>query len=78
MLRVTMLSLTLALLGTSSCCAPWRCCCSVQSAEPNSNPVFAERAAVAPLYTCSMHSDVTSDKPGQCPECGMDLIRTGQ
>ena len=26
------------------------------------------------IYTCSMHSDVTSDKPGKCPKCGMNLI----
>jgi len=25
-------------------------------------------------YTCSMHSDVVSYKPGICPKCGMDLI----
>lgn len=25
------------------------------------------------LYSCTMHPNVTSDKPGQCPECGMDL-----
>jgi hypothetical protein len=27
-------------------------------------------------YTCPMpeHSDVRSDKPGQCPKCGMTLI----
>ena len=28
----------------------------------------------AVVYTCSMHPDVTSDKPGKCPKCGMDLI----
>ena len=26
------------------------------------------------IYTCSMDPDVTSDKPGKCPKCGMDLI----
>jgi len=26
-------------------------------------------------YTCPMHPDVISDKPGQCPECGMDLVK---
>jgi predicted RNA-binding Zn-ribbon protein involved in translation (DUF1610 family) len=26
-------------------------------------------------YTCTMHPDVTSDKPGQCPVCGMDLVQ---
>lgn len=24
-------------------------------------------------YTCPMHPDVKSDKPGKCPKCGMDL-----
>ena len=26
-------------------------------------------------YTCPMHPDVKSNKPGQCPECGMDLVK---
>lgn len=26
-------------------------------------------------YTCSMHPEVTSDKPGKCPKCGMELIK---
>ncbi|MDN5287512.1 MAG: hypothetical protein JWR38_3786 [Mucilaginibacter sp.] len=25
-------------------------------------------------YTCTMHPDVSSDKPGVCPKCGMDLV----
>ncbi|MBN8718665.1 MAG: hypothetical protein J0H85_04415 [Sediminibacterium magnilacihabitans] len=25
------------------------------------------------LYACPMHPDVTSDKPGKCAKCGMDL-----
>lgn len=24
-------------------------------------------------YTCPMHPEVISDKPGQCPSCGMEL-----
>ncbi len=27
------------------------------------------------IYTCPMHPEVTSDKPGQCPKCGMDLVK---
>lgn len=27
-----------------------------------------------PLYHCPMHPSYTSDKPGQCPICGMDLV----
>ena len=25
-------------------------------------------------YTCSMHSEILSDKPGNCPKCGMQLV----
>lgn len=25
------------------------------------------------IYFCPMHPDVTSNKPGKCPKCGMDL-----
>lgn len=30
-----------------------------------------EKQAV--VYTCPMHPEVISDKPGQCPKCGMNL-----
>ena len=26
-------------------------------------------------YYCPMHPNETSDKPGKCPECGMDLVK---
>jgi len=26
-------------------------------------------------YTCPMHSDIHSDKPGKCPKCGMALVK---
>ena len=25
-------------------------------------------------YTCEMHPEVISDKPGKCPKCGMNLV----
>ncbi len=27
------------------------------------------------IYTCSMHPQITSDQPGACPICGMDLVK---
>src|SRR5688572_29530204 len=34
-----------------------------------SNPVTKQ------VYTCPMHPEVQSEKPGKCPKCGMTLIR---
>ena len=25
-------------------------------------------------YTCTMHPEVQSDEPGNCPKCGMKLV----
>lgn len=27
------------------------------------------------IYTCPMHPEIQSDKPGTCPKCGMDLVK---
>ena len=32
-------------------------------------------SSVQVTYTCPMHRDVVSDKPGKCPKCGMDLVK---
>jgi len=44
------------------------------SAPANTNSASATPSAVKQLYTCPMHPDVISDKPGQCPKCGMNLV----
>ena len=33
-----------------------------------------DHSKMAKVYTCSMHPEVISDKPGECPKCGMNLI----
>ncbi len=30
---------------------------------------------IAEQYTCPMHPQIIKDKPGQCPICGMDLVK---
>ena len=40
-------------------------------ASPPSKP--KPRSAPKTIYTCPMHPEVRSDKPGTCPKCGMTL-----
>ncbi|MFQ6082063.1 MAG: heavy metal-binding domain-containing protein [Candidatus Aminicenantia bacterium] len=32
-----------------------------------------KKAEMKEVYTCPMHSELKSDKPGKCPKCGMKL-----
>ena len=27
------------------------------------------------IYTCPMHPEIMTDKPGKCPKCGMTLVK---
>ena len=38
------------------------------------NDAHHHTASDATSYTCSMHPNVKQDKPGSCPECGMNLV----
>jgi membrane fusion protein, copper/silver efflux system len=47
--------------------------CGQGSSKVN-NPIEQSKAEKV-VYTCEMHPEVISDKPGQCPKCGMELIK---
>lgn len=51
----------------------------VMSAQANAGAVKTNspsptKSEVKQLYTCPMHPEVISDKPGKCPKCEMDLV----
>lgn len=39
------------------------------------NPVNGSKADEKAVYTCTMHPEIQSDKPGDCPKCGMELVK---
>jgi hypothetical protein len=46
------------------------------SNQPTQTEKTTQTAATGKeLYVCPMHPEETSDKPGKCPKCGMDLVK---
>lgn len=45
------------------------------SNTPSKSPAVESKADEKVVYTCTMHPEVQTDKPGNCPKCGMELIR---
>ncbi|MBK8324879.1 MAG: hypothetical protein IPL06_19960 [Betaproteobacteria bacterium] len=58
----------------------WRAMAARQLAGPapamtDGNSTPAAPSAPTATYVCPMHADVTSSTPGDCPKCGMALVR---
>ena len=49
----------------------------ISAQAPATSPDGAPLKSNQALYVCPMHAEVTSDKPGRCPKCGMSLRRAG-
>ena len=48
-----------------------------KSGAAAAKPALSEVEVAAVVYTCPMHPEVRSSKPGTCPKCGMALVKTG-
>lgn len=49
-------------------------CSMMEKGAKSSTHTNHEKHDMAMVYTCPMHPEVISDKPGKCPKCGMDLV----
>jgi Cu(I)/Ag(I) efflux system membrane fusion protein len=71
---------TLALLlalGVSGCAKEQQPASAPRPVTAAADESAAEHAAkhADPLYRCPMHPDVVRNAPGECPICGMDLVK---
>ena len=41
----------------------------------NDKKAKTEQLAKDEMYTCKMHNEVMSDHEGECPKCGMKLVK---
>jgi len=48
----------------------------IRAAPESYDQWTATESANDEFFVCSMHPEVMSDKPGQCPKCAMTLVRT--
>ncbi len=44
--------------------------------DPETGTSSSTESKLPTLYTCSMHLDVVTNRPGDCPKCGMKLVPT--
>ncbi len=49
-------------------------CAMMMKGSKSGTKMESDKKDVAMTYTCPMHPEVTSDKAGKCPKCGMDLM----
>lgn len=47
----------------------------ITACSGNGSNAKTEQSAKDETYTCTMHNEVMSDKPGKCPKCGMTLVK---
>lgn len=50
-------------------------CCGGDMSKCPTPKASTSAKSVKAAYSCPMHPEVTSDKPGKCPKCGMNLVK---
>ena len=48
---------------------------SCSNGNSNGNGNTTEQLAQGETYSCTMHPEVMSEKPGNCPKCKMNLVK---
>ena len=46
--------------------------CFNSSSQNNVSKTITDSSTI---YSCAMHQEVISDHPGECPKCGMTLVK---
>lgn len=49
---------------------------AVSAQVKNPNTKVDSTSKTVEQYSCPMHPEIKSDKPGKCPECGMALVKS--
>lgn len=70
---IGLLATAAALVFTATPVLAHEGCCSSEQHKAE-KPSTTKTAQAGQTYTCTMHPEVVSDKPGKCPKCGMDLV----
>lgn len=63
--------------SSEPCCPEMKsgaCCDQMSKKGGKTEQTKASTKEAALVYTCPMHPDIRSEKPGKCPKCGMDLV----
>jgi len=75
-MKKTTVILSICLLAISAFALPLFAgdgCCAGNTCGVETTPT-GPAAEQAQQYTCPMHPEVVSGKPGKCPKCGMNLV----
>lgn len=71
MKNYSLVIISICFIALCSCKSKENNAASSQSEQIKKDSTDVKKAAE---YTCPMHPEVVSDKPGKCPQCGMDLM----